>query len=396
MRIAAKLRRGGHEAFFAGGCVRDRLLGFEPHEYDIATSATPEQVKQVFPRAIGVGEAFGVMLLRSGGGAFEIATFRSDGTYRDGRHPEEVRFAGAREDAARRDFTINGLFEDPLDGRVLDFVGGEQDLREGVLRAIGDPWSRLAEDRLRSLRAVRFASRFGLRVDPQTAAAIESLGGELHGVSRERLGQELRKLLGHASRARAVGLCEEWRLDGALLGAEAGDCVDGEPAHPRVAGLAESAEAMTALAAWCLDRGWRGDPEVLGSSLQQRLVLSNRERDHFAGVLRIWKALGQSWSRSGVAARRRLAAERGFTDALSLVAGADPQHAEALRREVAAFPEGGALPERLLGGNDLLDAGIPAGRRFGELLEAVYDAQLEGRVATREEALSLALALASG
>jgi poly(A) polymerase len=395
-RIAAKLRRSGFEAFFAGGCVRDRLLGLEPREYDIATDATPEQVKAVFPRAIGVGEAFGVMLLRSGGTAFEIATFRTDGTYRDGRHPEAVRFAGAKEDASRRDFTINGLFEDPADGRVLDFVGGEEDLRHRLLRAIGDPASRLAEDRLRSLRAVRFAARYGLSVDPATAAAIESLRGDLRGVSRERLGQELRKLLGHASRARAVQLCEAWGLDAALLGEASGGGGGREARHPRVAGLGDEADAMTGLAAWSLDRGWRGEPAALAASLQGRLGLSNRERDQLEAVLAVERMLRESWDDLGLARRRRVAADRAFEAAIGILAGDDSSRAAEIRAAVAAFPGGGrSLPERWLGGNDLLAAGVAPGRRFGEILEQVFDAQLEGRVATPEQAMRLASDLAA-
>lgn len=392
-RIAAKLRRSGFEAYFAGGCVRDRLLGLEPREYDIATDATPEQVKGVFPRAIGVGEAFGVMLLRSGGTAFEIATFRTDGAYRDGRHPEAVQFAGAKQDASRRDFTINGLFEDPVDGRVLDFVGGEEDLHRRLLRAIGDPARRLAEDRLRSLRAVRFAARYGLSVDPATAAAIESLHGDLHGVSRERLGQELRKLLGHASRARAVQLCEAWGLDASLLG-EACGTRRGEASHPRVAGLDADADPMTALAAWSLDRGWRGEPASHAASLQDRLGLSNRERDQLESVLAAERILAEQWEALGIARRRRVAADRAFGSAISILAGGDASRAAAIRGEVAAFPGGGrSLPERLVGGNDLLAAGVPPGRRFGEILEKVFDAQLEGRVATAGEAMRHAIDL---
>ena len=157
--VADGLVRAGYEAYFAGGCVRDRLLGREVNDYDIATSARPDEVKAVYPKARGVGEAFGVMLVRHGGHTFEVATFREDGPYHDGRRPSEVTYSTARRDAERRDFTINGLFEVPHTGEITDFVGGRDDLAAKLVRAVGDPEARIREDRLRMLRATRFAAR---------------------------------------------------------------------------------------------------------------------------------------------------------------------------------------------------------------------------------------------
>lgn len=375
-----RLRRAGFEALFAGGCVRDRLLGLEPGEYDIATSATPEQVKRVFPRAIGVGEAFGVMLLRSGDATFEIATFRTDGGYFDGRHPAEVRFAGAAEDAKRRDFTINGLFERPEDGTVLDFVGGRVDLEARVLRAIGDPAARLSEDRLRALRAVRFAARFELAVEPATEAAILALRGDLHGVSRERLGQELRRMFAEPHRARAAELLERWRLDSVLLG-EAGDASP----RRRLSGIPRGASPMTALAAWLLDRGL-GAFAAVPERLQAGLGLSNAEREELAGVLRVVEALRTAWPGASVAARRRLAMDAAFGSGWRVFAAESPDQAGEVERFLGRFgPDRSPAP--VLRGKDLLAEGLPPGPRFGPLLDAAFDAQLEGRVATREEAL---------
>jgi poly(A) polymerase len=392
--IARRLRERGFEAFFAGGCVRDRLLGLEPQEFDIATSATPEQVREVFPRALGVGESFGVMLLRSGGFAFEIATFREDGTYRDGRHPDAVRFAGAREDASRRDFTINGLFEDPDDGSILDFVGGEADLRAGVLRAIGDPAARLEEDRLRALRAVRFAARFDLEVDPGTAGAIVALQGDLMGISRERLGQELRKLLAHRSRVRAVELLEAWGLDEVLVGAASAAA---PRRHPRLRGLGEDAAAMTALVAWWLDRGGDGAAAApIAIGLQTRLGLSNREADLIEAVLDQCRAIERSWEELSVAQRRRRAGAPAFREAMAVLAGVAPVQVDAVFAEVAGLSEaGGVCPQRLVTGATLLRLGMRPGPGFGLLLEAVYDAQLEGRIASEEEGVALAKRLAA-
>src|SRR4029453_2152905 len=170
--VVRRLRVAGHEAYLAGGCVRDRLLGREPLDYDVATSAPPDGVPRLFRRTVPVGVQFGVFLVVERGVRFEVATFRSDDAYVDGRRPSAVRFGSAREDAARRDFALNALFEDPLTGEVLDFVGGIADLRGGLIRAIGDPRARLAEGPLRMLRAVRFAARLGFAIHPAPRAAI--------------------------------------------------------------------------------------------------------------------------------------------------------------------------------------------------------------------------------
>ncbi|MGA0871761.1 MAG: CCA tRNA nucleotidyltransferase [Phycisphaerales bacterium] len=390
VRVARRLQQFGFEALFAGGCVRDRLLGIEPREFDIATSATPEEVKRVFPRAIGVGESFGVMLLRSGGATFEIATFRTDGGYLDGRHPTEVRFAGAEEDARRRDFTINGLFERPESGEVVDFVGGRGDLEARLLRAIGDPAARLAEDRLRALRAVRFAARFELSVDPATETAILALDGDLFGVSRERLGQELRRMFFERHRSRAASLLERWGLDRVLLGAR-GDSEE----QRRLASLPADASPMTSLAAWLLDRGESTDPIAVAERLQGGLGLSNAEREELAAVLRSVESLRHEWGRAGIARRRRLGMEPGFDPAVAIREAEDPGEGQAAIAFLAEYgPD--RSPERLVRGRDLIEAGFVPGRRFGDLLEAAYDAQLEGRLHSRDEALAFVRDLDQG
>lgn len=388
--MAMRLRRFGFESLFAGGCVRDRLLGLEPREYDIATSATPEEVKRAFPRAIGVGESFGVMLLRSGGTTFEIATFRTDGGYLDGRHPTEVRFGGAEEDAKRRDFTINGLFERPDSGEVVDFVGGRSDLEARLLRAIGDPAARLAEDRLRALRAVRFAARFELAVDPATETAILALDGDLLGVSRERLGQELRRMFGSPHRSRAAALLEGWRLDRVLLGSR-GDSTD----RIRLAALPQDASPMAALAAWLLDRGEAADPLEMAERRQIGLGLSNAERDELAGVLRSVASLREEWGGAGIARRRRLGMEPGFDPAVAIREAEAPGEGRSARAFLEGFgPE--RSPERLVRGRDLIEAGLEPGPRFGALLDAAYDAQLEGRLHSRSEAIEFVRSLGRG
>src|SRR5271166_1401711 len=207
--IVSILRTRGHEAYFAGGCVRDLLLGREPADYDVATSATPQQVMQIFPQTFAVGEQFGVVLVPQSGAtgvparpgehgkrSAEVATFRSDVGYSDGRHPDEVRFTkDPSEDVQRRDFTINGMMLDPANNQILDFVGGQEDLKAGVVRAIGDPERRFTEDKLRMLRAVRFAARFDYKIDPATMLAIQHTAPQIHQVSCERVREELTKML---------------------------------------------------------------------------------------------------------------------------------------------------------------------------------------------------------
>src|SRR3984957_1222976 len=189
--IVRRLRDAGHVAYLAGGCVRDMLRGVEAKDYDIATSARPEEVQRLFSKTVAVGAHFGVICVLDGGRQFEVATFRSDGAYIDGRHPEAVTFSSPREDAERRDFTVNGMFYDPVAGEVIDFVGGRADLERRVLRAIGDAGSRFREDRLRMLRAVRFATVLEFEIDPATWEAVQRLALEIHAVSAERIREEL-------------------------------------------------------------------------------------------------------------------------------------------------------------------------------------------------------------
>src|SRR6476620_3024901 len=216
--VVRRLRQAGYEALWAGGCVRDELLGVEPADYDVATSARPEDVQRTFARTVAVGESFGVVAVigpRRFDGSFpkvEVATFRSDGAYIDGRRPESVVFSTAAEDAQRRDFTINGMFFDPLESRVLDYVGGRADLKAGVLRAIGDPRARFREDKLRLMRAVRMAARFDFPIEDATAAAIREMAPEITVVSAERIADELRKMLVHRHRSWAMRQMDELGL----------------------------------------------------------------------------------------------------------------------------------------------------------------------------------------
>ncbi len=227
--VVRRLRDAGHEALWAGGCVRDELLGLPPKDYDVATSAHPDEVCRLFRRTIAVGKSFGVIEVlgpRTSAGPLrvQVATFRidvygedEDGEELDGRHPRAVVFTSAREDALRRDFTINGMFFDPLEDRLIDYVGGQDDLRARVLRAIGDPAQRFTEDKLRMLRAVRMAARFELEVEPGTAEAIRRMAPQIHAVSAERMADELRKMLVDPHRAHGMRLFMDLELAQPIL-----------------------------------------------------------------------------------------------------------------------------------------------------------------------------------
>src|SRR5438876_3851021 len=214
--VVRRLRESGHQALWAGGCVRDQLMGQMPKDYDVATDALPDRIREVFGkrRTLPIGAAFGVITVLGpkGAGQIDVATFRRDAGYSDGRHPDAVSFSDAEHDAQRRDFTINGLFFDPLDDRVIDFVGGQDDLAQGVVRSIGDPLARIAEDKLRMLRAVRFAARFDFALEDQTLAAIKQQARELVIVSAERVAAELRMIFTNSNRARGLELLVETGL----------------------------------------------------------------------------------------------------------------------------------------------------------------------------------------
>ncbi len=386
--IVRALKGAGHEAVLAGGCVRDRLLGIVPKDYDVATSATPEQVKAMFPGSKGVGEAFAVVLVRHEEVVTEVATFRKDGPYADGRRPDYVELDGATmaEDAARRDFTINGLFEDP-DGeeasKVIDFHDGVADLKKHrCVRAIGDPAARIAEDRLRMLRAVRFAARFGFHIEAATKHAIVKHAPELGAVSRERVGGEVVMMLGHQARAQAAGMLQELGLDVAILGSAA------HSDFPRLARLSPEASDAAALAAWALDRGMSGD---VAGTLRDALRLSNGTEDAIRDALGLLPRLMAEWPAAGVAAKKRMANHPGYQAAWWLLETTSPESAQAIAAEVADLAQGiGLAPVPLLSGDDLIAAGHRPGPHFAVALDAAYDAQLAGCISSLEDAMAIA------
>ena len=389
--IARRLREHDHVAYLAGGCVRDRLIGLTPVDYDIATDARPDRIKSLFRSAIGVGESFGVVLVRRGDLVTEVATFRSDGEYSDGRRPDSVRFGDEQADAARRDFTINAIFEDPLDGTLIDYFGGQSDLDARTLRAVGDPDQRLSEDRLRVLRAVRFAARFDLEIESGTSAAIVRHASLLGSVSRERIGIELRKMLADPGRARAVNLLEDFGLDEQVLG---GAHKKADHAFQMIARMPSAPiDPMNALAAWLLDRGAVNKPGLI-KQVVSHLLLSNNESKQLSRTLQIVHVIEDDWRKLGVAPRKRLAADHWFSAALSLLKLRDQKLAESVDSDLAVLARTGIAPAPLVDGDALVEAGLTPGPVFRQILDAVYDAQLEQRVATHQDALELALQLA--
>lgn len=404
-KIVRELRDAGHVAYFAGGCVRDELLGLEPADYDIATDADPDRIRAIFPRTTLVGAAFGVVLVSMGARTLEVATFRADGPYSDRRRPDSVTFSDAEADARRRDFTVNALLLDPeaepddndrslgARGHIIDFVGGLSDLRDRVLRAVGDPEARLAEDHLRALRAVRFAARLDLTVHPHTAAAIREHASDLIGVSRERIGEEIRRTLTHPTRNRGVELLHDLALDSPVLN---------EPTvrgpYPTFAALpADDCPFPFALAALAIDRH---GPELPVGPVVRRwrsaLMLSNADRDDLESTLTLASHLRAGWVSAQVRQRKRWAANPHFEWALHLI-GRDSALFDEIRADFERLREspGGIGPVPLVDGQALLDAGIRPGPAFGRILSELYDLQLEGRILTRDDAIAKARELAA-
>ncbi len=416
VRIVRTLQDAGHTAYFAGGCVRDELLGLFPQDYDIATDATPDQVRRLFHRSNEVGASFGVMIVRFGSDSVEVATFRKEGAYTDRRRPDVVHYSDAPSDAQRRDFTINALFLDPLapgdhsdsqcciQGKVIDYVGGVDDLRKKILRAVGDPNARLAEDHLRALRAVRIAARLDFEIEAPTAESIRQHASELQGVSRERIGDELRKMLASPNRNRAIELMESLGLDAPALNEEPISTQSSAPSL--ISQLAPDASFPMSLAAWAIQRtmtrsGTQSSLAAIAEPLQETtarwrtaLCLSNAESSRMAQTLQTLESLAQNWDDLSVAAQKRLLASPHSQDALALLHIIDPNTAAEidLAAQRLATDGVGISPPPLLTGDDLISIGFTSGPAIGDTLQRLYDLQLEGVITTLDEALQQARA----
>jgi poly(A) polymerase len=395
--VATRLRDAGHETYWAGGCVRDELLGRTPADYDVATAATPEIVRNVFGkrRTLAVGAAFGVITVLGpkGAGQVEVATFRTDAAYTDGRHPAGVTFCSAREDAMRRDFTINGLFLDPRSGEVHDFVGGRADLAAGIVRAIGVPAMRFAEDHLRMLRAVRFTAFFDFVLEHETRAAIERMAHLVTTVSAERIAAELRAMVSRTGRRRAVELLDETGLAREVVPELTPKSDSGRQAwrqQTAVIGALDEPSLPQAIAVLGAER-----PAAVLASVSARLRLSTFEAKAAA-----WLHTAVIDLDGGDALERRP-----WSSVQPWVADPRAPLLADLLRARAAHGLGGAPaaawftaqverprheidPPPLLTGTDLLAAGVPAGPAVGEALARVRRLQLDGEITTREEALA--------
>ncbi|MBC8354310.1 MAG: CCA tRNA nucleotidyltransferase [Planctomycetes bacterium] len=399
-QVVVKLRASKHEALWAGGCVRDELLGKQPKDYDVATDATPAQVREVFGnrRTLPIGAAFGVITVLGPreAGQVEVATFRRDATYSDGRHPDSVAFSDAREDAKRRDFTINGLFYDPLSGEVIDYVGGQEDLKRQVLRAIGNPDERLAEDKLRMLRAVRFATTLGFDIESETMLAIQRYSKELRVVSVERITAELRRLLQHSNRRHGLELLRESCLLQEVLPElplqdevwtqtlETLDLLDQPSVAVAIAVLVRSVQSA--------DESNRS-----AEAICRRWKLSNEERE---GVLlclnketTIRTARTVAWPElQRVLIVSRIDELMSYCRAIAqIVDGTDD--AIQFCRQTLARPQAEWNPPPLISGDDLMELSIPAGSSYRKLLTAARDAQLLGEITDRGAALTYVLKL---
>lgn len=421
--VVRRLRDAGFLAFYAGGCVRDTLLGLAPKDFDIATSAPPHEVQRLFPRTIAVGAHFGVICVLQEGIPFEVATFRSDDAYIDGRRPTGVTYSTPQLDAARRDFTINGLFFDPLGGEVIDYVHGREDLKAGILRAIGDPAQRFREDRLRLLRAVRFAAAFGFTIEPATWDALRANAAEIHVVSAERIREELVRIFTAPGRVRGFDLLDSSGLLAQVLPeiTTLKGCEQPPQFHPEGDVYVHTRRMLELLpletsvplafsvlfhdigkpATFSRDPAdgrirFSGHDKVSAEMtfrVMERLRFSRDEIDATVEAVANHMAFKDVQSMR-VARLKRFMARPHFADELELHRvdcasshGMLDNYTFLLQKrdEFASEP---LIPPPLVNGRDLLALGWKPGPKIGEVLEAVQTRQLEGALHTREEALA--------
>src|SRR5215469_4952823 len=420
-KVAARLREKGHIAYFAGGCVRDMVQGLTPTDYDIATDARPEDVQALFPRTYAVGAHFGVIIVLQDGFQFEVATFRSDAAYIDGRHPTEVHFSSPAKDAKRRDFTINGMFYDPVAEQVIDLVGGQADIAAKLVRAIGDPAKRFAEDRLRMLRGVRFATVLDYQIDNQTWEALAANAASINQISAERIRDEMVHIFLSPNRVRGWDLVDSSGLMRAILPEldEMKGVLQPEQFHPEgdvfvhtrlmlqllpaeVSGplvlavlFHDVAKPVTAR----VDKTGRirfNDHDRIGAemteAIMRRLRFSSAEIEATVEMVRQHMVFKDA-PNMRVAKLKRFMARPTFEDELELHrVDCESSHRmldnyEFLLRKREEFANEPIIPPPLVRGDDLIALGLKPGPKFGEILEAVETRQLEGKLRTREEAL---------
>ena len=414
IEVVQQLTEAGHVAYWAGGCVRDLLRGVEPNDFDVATDATPDQVRKLFGkhRTLAVGESFGVIILLGpeSAGQVEIATFRSEGEYLDGRRPESVAFCTPEQDAHRRDFTINGMFYDPLRQVVHDFVDGQTDLQARLVRAIGDPHDRMSEDKLRMLRAVRFAAVLDFELDFVTANAVQEMASQIVVVSAERIAQEFKKMLMHTNRARAMRLCETLGLMQVILPEVVSNTIQQSLEHweSTLSNLqyltVQSFEAAFAilLGDVTTEAPANRKEEIPGSvrAICRRLKLSNAETDQIHWLVQHRETL-KTFPELSLAAKKQLAVAEHFTHLLdiesALIAAGKrtSENLDLVQQFLADTPFAELSPPELITGQDLIDLGYKPGPKFNTWLRAVREAQLNNEISTREQAVAIVQSFAS-
>lgn len=430
LSVLERIRAAGHSAYFVGGCVRDLLLGIAPQDYDIATSARPDHVMSLFPETLAVGAQFGVILVlvrpdeaRDAAPIHvEVATYRSDVGYSDGRHPDAVRYSDtAEEDVQRRDFTINGLLLDPVNNEVLDYVGGRSDLEHKIIRTIGDPLTRFREDKLRMMRAVRFAARLGYEIEPRTMSAIRELAHEVHQVSRERIRDELDKMLTEGRARRCFELLDASGLLTEVLPEVSAMKGVAQPPqyHPEgdvwthtlllLEGLEKGCSKSLAWGVLLHDVAkpptfrvapdrirFDGHAEVgtrMAEEICRRLRFSNQTTEQVAALVANHMRFGDAKKMKESTLKRFLRLPH-FEEHLELhrldCTGShrDLSLYEFVREKLKSTPEKEMRPAPLISGEDLIQHGWKPGPQFRTMLQAVEDAQLEGTLHTREEAMS--------
>ncbi|GBU23117.1 hypothetical protein R80B4_03033 [Fibrobacteres bacterium R8-0-B4] len=420
VRIVKTLRNGGFEAFFAGGWVRDRVMGApSPSDIDIATSAAPEDIRRLFGRTVGVGEQFGVMIVLEGGTPFEVATFRTDVGIGDGRRPESVVYTDAENDALRRDFTINGMFYDPAAGEVIDYVGGRADIDGHVVKAIGDPELRIREDYLRMLRAARFAAKFGFDIEGRTLEAVRANAGRIRAISAERVYAEMCKMLTGPNPHKSIELLHDTGLLEHILPEVENLRGVEQPAqfHPEGDVFVHTVKALSLLPAhpslalaWAAllhdigkpatmtvtDRIRFNNHNVVGAKMSvevlKRLRAPNALVDAAAAMVENHMNF-MNVSKMRLSTLKKFLSRETIRDELELhridcmASHGELENYRFVEEKLSGFKAEQIKPKPFVTGRDLIEMGLKPGPAFGRILSAVYDLQLEERVASREEAL---------
>lgn len=417
--LCKTLQKNGHQAVFAGGCVRDQLLGLEPNDYDLATSATPDEVLALFSRGKAVGKAFGVVLVQLEGHEFEVATFRSDGQYSDGRHPDSVTFSNMFEDAKRRDFTINAMFFDPIAEKLIDFVGGKSDLEGKILRFVGGPDERIEEDNLRMLRFCRFAARLNFSPSWFSFMAVKMASHRIHSVAPERIREELMKMLSCMEPRRVIDILYKTHLLDKILPevVQLETCEQSAIHHPEgnafthtlmVVDQLKNESPLLQLAALLHDIGKPATTEVINGrimhkghekvgaemadEIMRRLKFSNEEREHVVALVRDHMKVHVVKNMKKSTIKRLLSASHA-DDLIRLgradVFGRNDDGGWSLLENVKAnWTPQEVKPDPILTGNDLIEMSYKPGPLFKEILGTLQDEQLEDNIISKEDAIA--------